>query len=310
MTQTEVAKAKQVSTRTIIRLEQKIGAQIERVSKQHQSFVRLRPSSDNIAAVSELEIIASDVCNAENNDPPALYKHTSLSEETEVTNSAPDASDLSHLETASPPLTSPALVCEAFDVLAADGMRLSVSRVRRYVEANAGRPIHAATIARLYARERDDRAWQREVAKLATLPIGKLNALDRRAQRVLGEGPGAKTYRWVSAIYPHIAAELDRRAEMKERLRTGPKRSRTVEQALLLAEVEDQIAEYRASTRRRKGPIVQAARPARESVPVQLTPDMPLAPIVAPEGALAVIDPMATIARLKAQRDARQATAS
>jgi hypothetical protein len=87
---------------------------------------------------------------------------------------------------------------------------------------------------------------------------------------------------------------------MKERLRTGPKPTRTVEEALLFAEVEDQIAEYRASTRRRKGPIAQAVRPDKESVPVQTTPIEPLAPI----------DASGLIARLKAQRDARKAPAS
>jgi hypothetical protein len=105
--------------------------------------------------------------------------------------------------------------------------------------------------------------------------------------------------RWASAILPHISVELERRAEISDRVNPR-RRSRTVERALLLAEVEGQIADYRASTRRRKGPIAQAAWPVTESVPVQTTPE----PIPA------FYDVPTMLARLKAQRDARQAAAS
>jgi hypothetical protein len=305
MTQTEVAQAHHLSTRTIIRLEQKLDGQIERIAKQHQSYIRLRASSDNIAAVSELEIAASDVCVAENDEPPTLYKHASLSEQAgeqeTPTDAPPVAPDLSHLENASPPLTLTELVREAFDVLAADKVRLSFSRIRRYVEANAGgRTFSPAAIVRRYDQERDDRAWQREIDRLRTTKIGKLNALDKRTQAILADGPGARMYRWASAIYPHISAELERRAEMRERLRTGPRPTRSVDQALLLAEVEDQIAEHRASTKTRKRPLARAACSVTESVPVQTTPIEPPASI----------DSSSLIARLKAQRDARQAAAS
>jgi hypothetical protein len=180
-------------------------------------------------------------------------------------------------------------------VLASGSARLTFSRVRRYVEANGdGRTFSPAAIVRRYDRERDDRAWQREIDRLRTMKIGKLNALDKRTQCVLAEGPTAKTYRWASAILPHISAELERRAEISDRI--DPRR-RGREQTLLFAEVGEQLAEYRASTKKRKGPIAQAACPVRESVPVQTTP---IAPPVS-------IDPSGLITRLKAQRDARQA---
>jgi hypothetical protein len=289
LTQAEVAQAHHVSTRTIIRLEQKLGEQIERVAKQHQSFVRLRASYDNIAALSDLKIAAADVCTAENNEPSSLYKHASLAEQDGVTQQQGNDADLSHVENASPPMTMRALVCEAFDVLAVGGARLSFSRVRRYVEANAGRPVHPAVVECAYKRERDDRAWQRELERLRTLKIGKLNALDKRAQCILADGPSAKGYKWASAILPHVSAELERRAEMADRLKPS-RRVRTVEQALIFAEVEDQIAEHRreAMTRRTVPLASRAACPVRESVLVQPTP----------------IDPAGLIERFKARQAA------
>jgi hypothetical protein len=76
-------------------------------------------------------------------------------------------------------------VREAFDVLAVGGARLSFSRVRRYVEANASRDVHPAALARHYEQERNRRqrarTWQRQIASLLTMKIGRLNALDKRA---------------------------------------------------------------------------------------------------------------------------------
>jgi hypothetical protein len=346
LSQRECAKRLGCCLRTIKRYEDALGDQIERDPYAGRQCGRLFLRGDNIISEA-IDLMAEDVVIAETEIPQQYAEKAvpvSMQEEHPAP-LASALADLAAWWEAQPPVSaedwgSPAerqaladellavgnvgaawwivgssppsaeskvnapsllgLVREAFDVLAIGGARLSFSRVRRYVEANARRELHPAAIARHYERERGQRqrtrSWQRQIASLATMKIGRLNALDKRAQAILADGPTAKTYRWASAIYPHIAAELERRADIRDRLRLDQRR-RTIDQALLFAEVEDQIAEHRASCRWRKGPIAQAARP----------PGIYGGASVLPLPAAAPIDPMATIARLKAQRDARQA---
>lgn len=293
LSQAECARRLGCHVQTIKRYEQQLGDTIERrVFARRQAGCLFILVSD-VDTTSPADVVAAKPTSAQQDAPNA--QPVSMQEE----HPAPDTT--TPCPAPAPTLTARELVAEAFDYLAVGGARLSFSRVRRYVEDNAGRPVHAAAIEYAYNRERDkrqrDRTWKRQIDSLPTMRVGKLNALDKRVQRVLADGPSAKTYTWAAAIYPHIAAELERRAEISDRI--TPRRRRTVEQTLLLAEVEEQLAEHRASTKRRKGPIAQAARlPSAAGVP-----PCPAAASNGP-GRSPVAD--AAISRLFAARDQRQ----
>lgn len=93
-------------------------------------------------------------------------------------------------------------------------------------------------------KEQREARLQRQIAKLPTMRYGKLRQLSRWCDRLIEDGPNGpegKRYYFARELAPHINAELDQRAEKTERLRRRKGRSAaTVEERLLLAEIEDQ----------------------------------------------------------------------
>lgn len=277
--------------RTIKRYEKALAGQIERRVYARRQAGCLFILAPDVVTTSAADVVIAEPAGAQ----PDAENSTAVSVEGRNTPPPP---------VPAPALSVRALVAEAFDVLAVGGARLSFSRVRRYVEANAGRSIAAPVIVRTYAAERDRRQYlrslERQIAALPAMPIGKLTRLDKRIQRAIADGPRAPGYHWAADLLPALSAEQERRGEIRDRLRTD-RRRRTIDQALLFAEVEDQIAAHRAaSQKKRNGPIARAARPGGAECS-----DPP-----APAGAAqAAIDPPGIVGRLKAARDRRQAAA-
>jgi hypothetical protein len=138
-------------------------------------------------------------------------------------------------------------VRDAFDRLADAGARLTFARVRKYVLADAdGRTINPGWLRCFYEQERKkrqrDRDWRRLLASLPTMKAKKFAALSKRVDRILvggADGSEREFYKWAVALQPHIGAEQDRRAAMAERTRPrmGRRRTTTVDEDLLLAEI-------------------------------------------------------------------------
>lgn len=148
-------------------------------------------------------------------------------------------------------------VSEAFDAYPG---RASLRKVRKHVEMLAeGRSFSLDALVRLYGQERDRRQRERQIAKLPAMKFGKLKVLSRRIERILAEGkegPDGACYGWACWLHPYVEAEFDRRMEAKERLRTGQRRGATVDQALLLAEIEPQRRATAAPKRTPRGACV------------------------------------------------------
>jgi hypothetical protein len=138
-------------------------------------------------------------------------------------------------------------VRECFDAYA--GTRLTLSRIVRYVEMNSeGRNYDRQAIARIAARERQRRAWakrdEREAERARKL---KWASLVRKSQAVASQAAAmrragdkrAPVWERRAGI---LAAEEARRIEAGEApsMRLKPKRGRTVEQELVLQEIDAQ----------------------------------------------------------------------
>jgi hypothetical protein len=93
---------------------------------------------------------------------------------------------------------------------------------------------------RLIAGERRQRAWAQQVEQLRSLKLAKLKTLSRMIDRVLAEGPDGPQRAqlpWASALYHHVTAELERRAELRDAL-DPERRRREREEYMTLAERE------------------------------------------------------------------------
>src|SRR5688500_2098622 len=99
-----------------------------------------------------------------------------------------------------------------------------------------------------------------------------ITALSRQVERILvgGEdGPEAQRLGWARAYQPHIGVELDRRLEMKERLRPGKRRGATVEEVLILAEIDEQRRQPPAQQQGARGGVCSPP-----TTPATLQPDL------------------------------------
>jgi hypothetical protein len=150
-------------------------------------------------------------------------------------------------------------VAEAFEHLA---RRRRITRQMVVMFLDSKYPnlvIPDQALDRLIAGERRQWAWAEHVERLRSLRPGKLKSLSRMIDRVLAEGPdgpqGAQLA-WASALYPHVAAELERRAELRDALDPEHRR-REREEYMALAERE---------LRRQKA---EGRRPPREAAPAQ-----------------------------------------
>jgi hypothetical protein len=201
MTQAEIAQAHGVSTRTIIRLEQKLSEQIERVAKQHTSFVRIRASYDNIAALSDLAIADIVTPSADESDPPALYNHASPSEQDGETEAGGDATqpgdDLSHLRNARPLLMPLVRVCfdqcGVLDHATGEIRRLSLRRVMAFVR-HYGTWTDAA-IRRAYTDEQHCRRvalWRKERAEVRAMDNEQLIDAIKKRQASVARNAGKR----------------------------------------------------------------------------------------------------------------------
>lgn len=131
-------------------------------------------------------------------------------------------------------------VAEAFDHLS---RRRRITRQMVVMFLDSKYPdleIADQALDRLIAGERRQRAWAQQVEQLRSLKPAKLKGLSRMIDRVLAEGPdgpqGAQLA-WASALYPHVAAELERRAEVRDAL-DPQRRRREREEYMALADRE------------------------------------------------------------------------
>lgn len=156
-----------------------------------------------------------------------------------------------------------AAVAEAFAHFARR-KRISRQMVVMFIESKYPElAILDRQLDRLIAGERRQRSWAQQVEQLRTLRPGKLKRLSRMVDRVLAEGPdgpqGAQLA-WAMALAPHVAAELERRAELRDAL--DPQRRRRERQeymALAEREFRRQEAEGRRPQGRAAPPQAGAA---------------------------------------------------
>jgi hypothetical protein len=110
--------------------------------------------------------------------------------------------------------------------------------------------VDEGALARLIAAERERRAWDRQVARLRTMPHAALARLSRKVDRLLAEGlrgaPGPQ-HGWASAMAPHVAAELSRREPMNERASPQKARRRHSEYIALADQALDALRAERAA---------------------------------------------------------------
>lgn len=166
-----------------------------------------------------------------------------------------------------------AWVVEAFDAYPG---RASIRKVQKHVEMLAeGRRYASRTLQNMYADERDRRAWERQIAKLQTMKYSALTKLSRQVERIIvggKDGPEAQRLGWAQWYQPHIGAELDRRLDMKERLRPGKRRGATVEEILILAEIDEQRRQPLGGAQSAGDPLPRPQ--ARPTAPIVLQPDL------------------------------------
>ncbi len=241
LSQGDVAKAHGISTRTIIRLEQKLGDAIERVSKQHSSHIRLRPSYDNIAALSDLETAPIIVSDAENSEAPSLYKHASLSDQ-----AGDEESHARGGETVTPenpsstakggvlvPAALDDAVMEVFDAYAdrpllprRKGKPRRAPLTRRMVETyvTSNYPALAFTDEQLKTAIEDER-HRRKLAEIPHMTAGTLKAEIRHAEHLIDKSreAGDQAWRWWVVYRNEARAELSQRPPAPNRPKGGRK---------------------------------------------------------------------------------------
>lgn len=179
---------------------------------------------------------------------------------------------------ASPPPPAPsrllsprAAVTEAFDYLACR-RRITRQMVVMFLESKyPDLEVADNALDRLIAGERRQRAWAQQVEQLRSLKPAKLKSLSRMIDRVLAEGrdgPQGAQLAWASALYPHVAAELERRAEIRDAL--DPQR-RQRERAEYMALAEHEFRRQKAEGRRPPGSAAppQAGAPGGACSPQQ-----------------------------------------
>jgi Bifunctional DNA primase/polymerase, N-terminal len=268
--QRENAAALKVGIATIRRWEKALRGRLERrtFSHRHDSYLAVLGAIKNTeTAQTQPESVADVVLSKTSADraPMPEIAIDAVLEETPCPDTAPPAP-----RTCSEPDTPPLLdlVREAFDVLAADQVRLSFSRVRRYVLANAGGRSFDLDVLKLkYATERDRQQWARQDAKEAkrAREMGRA-ALAKKAQALGSQAaelrrrnsPQAPIWTRRAGIY---AAEEARR-DAREAQRIAEQGYVLAEQRAMLDQL-DQEQEQRACQNLRKPMPFRTGRAAR-----------------------------------------------